>query len=216
MHLSSYLRKAGFAPVSKELTLPDFGLYRFSPEKPLVDLESLPIESWKKDFQSVPTVMYFWMAGCDICDSSLRELNRWQKFQKSWNLRLVVLQTDLTAFIRDEASRLKLTLPLYVDGNGALAQMLSVRASPTIFVLDSQHRVMGRADRSIQFDSPEMETLANVLEKPHSKPQSEKGFQEHTVLSFGEFHTQGALFAFGIVILGIFLAYGIYLKSQKG
>jgi peroxiredoxin len=92
-----------------------------------------------------PTLIYFFAPWCHICAASSDNVRRLRKIRDKENLSIIVVGLDWqnTEEVRAYAAKHDLNVPVLI-GDDKIAEDWQVFGFPTYYVLDEQHRVVGR------------------------------------------------------------------------
>lgn len=98
-----------------------------------------------EDAASRPALVYFFAPWCKICAASADNLSRLRRWRDSDDFEIVAVALDWSTVdeVRDYAKRHDLNVTV-VLGEPIVTRQWQVRAFPSYYVLDSEHRIIRR------------------------------------------------------------------------
>jgi peroxiredoxin len=92
-----------------------------------------------------PALVYFFAPWCKICGASADNLTRLRRWRDPADIEIVAVGLDWRSLeeVRDYVQRHELNVTV-VLGNADVARAWKIRAFPSYYVLDSQHRIVRR------------------------------------------------------------------------
>ncbi len=116
-------------------------------------------------FTGEVVIMNVWATWCPPCVRELPALQQLQREFQHKGLKVITVSADADGFAAalPFLEEMRITLPAYIDRDGALYRALEIRGLPTTFILNRQGEFIARIEGDLNWLSGDTLTYINAL-----------------------------------------------------